>query len=318
MADARTPKAKAASRLDGGGGPAGPVIGLALGSGSARGWAHIGVLRELEQAGIRPHVIAGTSIGAFVGAAYAAGVIEPLEEWVDALGWKEVLGFFDVTLSGGLLKGNRLMSFFGERFVATDFSGLQLPFACVATDLSTGREVWLRDGSVAEAVRASTAIPGLFAPVPRGSSFLMDGALVNPVPVSLCRALGADIVIAVDLGSELVRERHRRRRAEQAETPRVEGGNGWTDLLRRWWSPGEDAERGVPLPSMVDVLTTSINIMQVRISRSRMAGEPADLVIAPRLADIGLMDYHRGKELIDEGRSEARLMLPAVRRLLEE
>lgn len=316
MADAGTPKAKTASPAAAGG--SGPVIGLALGSGSARGWAHIGVLRELEQAGIRPDVIAGTSIGAFVGAAYAAGVIERLETWVGALGWKEVVGFFDVTLSGGLLKGDRLMSFFGERFVATDFSGLNMPFACVATDLSSGREVWLREGSVAEAVRASTAIPGLFAPVPRGHSFLMDGALVNPVPVSLCRALGADIVIAVDLGSDLVRERHRRRRAGQVETPRPEGGNGWSDLLRRWWSPGEDAGRGLPLPSMVDVLTTSINIMQVRISRSRMAGEPADLVIAPRLADIGLMDYHRGKEMIEEGRTEAQLMLPAVRRLIEE
>ena len=298
-------------------------VGLALGSGSARGWAHIGVLRELEQAGIRPNVIAGTSIGAFVGAAYAGGVIDRLEAWVQALGWKEVLGFFDVTLTGGLLKGNRLMSFFGERFVATDFSGLHVPFACVATDLSSGREVWLRDGSVAEAVRASTAIPGLFAPVPRGNSFLMDGALVNPVPVSLCRALGADIVIAVDLGSDLVRERTRRRRADNGSAAKHEKyddaqGGGWSDLIRRWWSSGAASGNGLPLPSMVDVLTTSINIMQVRISRSRLAGEPADLVIAPRLADIGLLDYHRGAEMIEEGRTEARLMLPAVQRLLEE
>lgn len=316
MADAKP--ARSGTDKHAGAVPPAPVVGLALGSGSARGWAHIGVLRELEEAGIRPSVVAGTSIGAFVGAAYAGGGLDKLEQWIGELGWKEVFGFFDVTLSGGLLKGNRLLSFFGEQFVAADFSALKIPFACVATDLSSGREVWLRKGSVAEAVRASIAIPGLFAPVPRGNSFLMDGALVNPVPVSLCRALGADVVIAVDLGSDLVRERHRRRRAENGGNREAPPAGGWSDVLRRWWTSDAADSASLPLPSMVDVLTTSINIMQVRISRSRMAGEPADLVIAPRLADIGLLDYHRGVEMIEEGRTEARLMLPAVHRLLEE
>lgn len=306
--------------------PAGPpVIGLALGSGSARGWAHIGVLRTLQEAGIQPAVVCGTSIGAFVGATYAAGQLDKLEKWLAGLGWTDVLSFFDVGFNGGLLKGEKLMSFFGERFTDPDFASLQRPFACVATDLGSGREVWLREGSVTEAVRASIATPGLFSPVKHGHGFLVDGALVNPVPVSLCRALGADLVIAVDLGSDMVSERRRRRRAEEqrngnGEVPPDQGVEStWTDRLRKWLpgaTKGDSA--GIPLPSLLDVLNTSLNIMQVRIARSRLAGEPADVLVTPRLSELGLLDYHRSAEAIAEGREAMRLMLPLLERLLAE
>ena len=182
-----------------------------------------------------------------------------------------------------------------------------LPFACVATNLGSGREIWLKEGSVAHAVRASIALPGLFAPIPRDGGFLVDGGLVNPVPVSLCRAMGADIVIAVDLGSDMLGRRLRNR----GETP--PSVDGWRGTLKRWLG----VEEGGNSPSMLDVMASSINIMQVRIARSRLAGEPADTLISPRVADLGLLDFHRADEAIAEGRVATELMLPMLRSVLE-
>jgi len=284
-----------------------PKIGLALGSGSARGWAHIGVIRALRDAGIEPDILCGSSIGAFVGAATACGDLDKLEQWVHSLSWKEVLGFFDVGLNGGLIKGEKLLDFFTRHFTDRDFHDLPHPFACVATDLSSGREIWLKEGSVAHAVRASIALPGLFSPVPRDGGFLVDGGLVNPVPVSLCRAMGADIVIAVDLGSDMLGRRLRNRN----DTPEIPP-DGWRGKLKRWLGGGEGGS-----PSMLDVMASSINIMQVRIARSRLAGEPADAVIAPRVAQLGLLDFHRAEEAIAEGRAATELMLPMLRNVLE-
>jgi len=281
--------------------PRRPLVGLALGSGSARGWAHVGVIRSLEQAGIRPDLVCGTSIGALVGAAYAAGELERLEQWVLGLGFKDVVAFMDVSLSSGLLKGERLMDFFRRNFVDRPLEELAMPFAAVATSLRTGAEVWLRHGSTLDAVRASIAVPGLFAPALREGSVLVDGGLVNPVPVSLARAMGADVVIAVDLGSDILGRRLRPHPPAQA--PAGEVGEwirklqGNLGALIPAHSPDEPT-----MPFLLNVLTTSIDIMQVRISRSRMAGEPPDLVVAPRLAHFGLLDFHRAKEAIEEGK----------------
>lgn len=278
-------------------------VGLALGSGSARGWAHIGVIRALQEAGIKPDVLCGCSIGALVGAAYADGDLDDLEKWTTGLTWQDVVGLLDVGFGSGLIKGDKLIAFFEKHFVDKEFSALPLPFACVATDLASGREVWLKEGSVAAAVRASIALPGLFAPVNRDGRLLVDGGLVNPVPVSLCRALGADIVIAVDLGSDIVGSSLKRDTATaENENPR------WSEKLMA--SLG--LKRGHDQPSLAAVLSTSINIMQVRIARSRLAGEPADALIAPRLAHLGLMDYHRAPEAIAEGSAAVKRMLPAI------
>jgi NTE family protein len=281
-----------------------PRIGLALGSGSARGWAHIGVIRALHEAGIVPDILCGCSIGALVGAAYADGDIDALERWVTRLRWQDVVGLLDPGFSGGLIKGDKLIGFFERHFVDKEFAALPLPFACVATELATGREVWLKEGSVAAAVRASIALPGLFAPVTWDGRLLVDGGLVNPVPVSLCRALGADIVIAVDLGSALVGRALRR----SATTDERAGGAAWSARLLA--SLGLQREEA--LPSLLGVLATSIHIMQTRIARSRLAGEPADALIAPRLAHLGLMDFHRATEAIAEGAAATRRMLPAI------
>lgn len=287
-------------------------IGIALGSGSARGWAHIGVLRALAEIGVKPDIVCGTSIGAFVGAAYANGDLERLEEWVRTLTWQEVVGFFDMGARGGLIKGEKLMAFFSRHFVDHDFKDLPLTFACVATDLLSGREIWLRDGSVANAVRASIALPGLFSPQLKEDRLLVDGGLVNPVPVSLCRAMGADVVIAVDLGSDVVGRRFKS--AESAGAVRT----GWRQKVGQLFGiPGEAHLATSEDPSLLDVVAGSLNIMQVRIARSRLAGEPADVLIAPRLGHVGLFDYHRGEEGVEEGLEAVRVMQPAIMRALE-
>ena len=281
--------------------PRAPLVGLALGSGSARGWAHIGVIRALEHAGIRPDLVCGTSIGALVGAAYAAGELKRLEQWVVGLEFKDVVAFMDVSLGRGLLKGERLMDFFRRNFADRPIEKLSMPFAAVATSLHTGQEVWLRQGSTLDAVRASIAVPGLFTPARHERLVLVDGGLVNPVPVSLARAMGADVVIAVDLGSDIL-GRHLRAHSpveapagEVSEWLRKLQGNLGALIPKH--SPDEPR-----MPSMSEVLNTSIDIMQVRISRSRMAGEPPDLVVAPRLAHFNLLDFQRAKEAIEEGK----------------
>ena len=264
-------------------------IGIALGAGSARGWAHIGVLQALSEAGIGPEVVCGTSIGALVGAAYAGDKLTELEQWVKALTWRKVVSYFDLSFSGGILKGSKLFDHLRGAVLEHRIEDLKRPFAAVATDVVSGREVWLRDGPVADAVRASIALPGLFTPLAIGDRLLVDGALVNPVPVSLARAMDAELVIAVDLSSDLVGR-----------------------------SAGVRDDKAPKRPNMIEVLTSSLNIMSVRITRSRLAGEPADAVIQPRLWQVGLLEYHRGAEAIAEGRAAAELAIPQIKRLLED
>lgn len=295
------------------------VIGLALGSGSARGWSHIGVIRALEELGIRPQIVCGTSIGALVGAAYASGKLERLESWVSGLKIKEVVGFFDFSLNGGMIKGERLMEFFRHHFQDSDIGALAQTYAAVATDLASGREVWLREGSLIDAVRASIALPGLFTPALHHGRWLVDGGLVNPVPVSLARALGAEIVIAVDLNTGLA-GRHLRPRTRPPASNRPAEDSLAAALMQRLQAgmevlplPWRETEEEPP--SLFVTLASSLNIMQVQISRSRLAGEPPDVHITPRLAHLGLLEFHRAREAIGEGRRAALATQPLLREL---
>ncbi|MFT4241837.1 MAG: patatin-like phospholipase RssA [Acidovorax sp.] len=302
-----------------------PRLGLALGSGSARGWAHIGVLQALQEEGVRPDIVCGASIGALVGAAYAAGELERFAEWVQSLGLREVFGFMDFNLAGGMLKGEKLIAFWRRHFADFAIEDSPLPFAAVATDLHSGAEVWLRQGSIADAVRASIALPGLFTPVARDDGrLLVDGGIVNPVPTSLARAMGADIVIAVDLNADIV-YRHMQplavvRDAQEAEPPPEPvpaPRDGWMSRLK-FWAPSGGPQAPQPRkPSALDVVMTSVNIMQMRITRSRMAGDPPEVVIAPSLAHLGLLDFHRAPEAIAEGRRAAQAALPQLRRFMQ-
>lgn len=303
-----------------------PRIGLALGGGAARGWAHIGVLDFLRAIDLVPDVVCGTSVGAVVGAMEVTGRLPEFRQWVLGLEWQDVLAYLDVTFSGGLIQGARLMNFFRERMIDPGLAieTLERPFGAVATDLASGQEVWLQSGPVLEAVRASIALPGLFTPVARDGRWLVDGGLVNPVPVSLCRALGADRIIAVDLNADLLGRRSPVFRArptsperEEAAAPEAEAEDDhWLERLRRKdWQGALNAALGLDLPSLrdyfqrdtqappsvIDILGQSINIMQVRITRARMAGDPPDVLLQPRLSGIRLLEFHRAREAIDEG-----------------
>lgn len=297
-----------------------PRIGLALGSGAARGWSHIGVIKVLEHAGISPEIVCGTSIGSLVGAAYAAGKLDRLERWVTELSWQTVLGLLDVKMGGGLIEGGKLVSFLRKQLDDQRIEQLPKAFACVATDLTNGREIWLREGATVDAVRASIAIPGLFTPALIDGRLLVDGALVNPVPVSLCRAMGADVVIAVDLNWDLLGQR--KRAAGKARAAQPSTGNGKLDtVLAKFrpaaWVTGEP-QPASNVPSMLDVVSTSLAIMQVRITQSRLAGEPADAMIHPKLSNIAAMDFHRAAIAIADGERATQHALPMIHELLRQ
>ena len=230
------------------------------------------------------------------------------------MGIKDVVSFMDVRLSGGVLKGERLMEYFRRNFVDRPIEELAMPFGAVATALNTGAEVWLRTGSTVEAVRASIALPALFAPVQRDGLLLADGGLVNPVPVSLARAMGAEILIAVDLSSNIL-GRHLRE-DPRPEAPASQAGEWMRKLQDNLGAlvPARAPDEPKP-PSMLDVVASSINVMQVRISRSRMAGDPPDVIVAPRLAHLGLLDFHRAREAIEAGRRAVEASLPSLRAL---
>ena len=293
-----------------------PRIGLALGAGSARGWAHIGAIRALEERDIKPDIVCGTSIGALVGAAYASAQLHKLEEWVSGLAWTTVVRLMDLTWKGGLIRGERLFKLFRTTFEEHDISELPVVYGAVATELASGREVWLRDGNVLDAVRASIAMPGLFTPVVRDGVVLVDGGLVNPVPVSVCRAFGADLVIAIDLSWGKLgpyRERGRDRPAVAAprEVP------GWLERLRpRVEQAAQEHHDRVTIPSIFEVFNTALDIGMQRVARSRLAGDPADVLITPLLPDFGSMEYHRSKEAIEEGRLAVERMAPLLEQVI--
>lgn len=290
-----------------------PRIGLALGGGGARGWAHIGVLNALDEHGLKPDIVCGTSIGALVGGIYAAGKVRELGEWVGGLGRRDVISLVDFKIGGGGVIGlRRLMRLYREHLGEPRIEDLDIPFAAVATDLDAWSEVWLRSGSLLSAIRASIAIPGIFTPVHLDGRWLMDGGVVNPVPVSLCRALGADLVIAVDLqvgpamngageiqpgaaGAGVVHQRPESHRGEDATTE------------------AEIEAESKAAPAMSQVIIAALEIMQYRIGRSRLAGDPPDLVLTPRVSHVHPLAFAGGQPVIDEGYDTVQRMLPALR-----
>jgi NTE family protein len=293
-----------------------PRIGLALGSGSSRGWAHIGAIRALEERGVKPDIICGTSIGALVGAVYASGQLDQLESWVTGLAWTKVVRLMDITWKGGLIRGQRLFNLFRATFQDREISELEIPFGAIATELATGREIWLRDGKLLDAVRASIATPGLFTPVIRNGVILVDGGLVNPVPVSMCRALGADLVIAIDLSWGKLGHYRQRRPQEVGEVVQAEDPS-WFGRLRPGWLGGVRVPGADPvIPSIFEVFNTALDIVEQRVARRRLSGEPADILITPLLPNFGTMEYHRAKEAIAEGRVAVQRMMPLIEQVL--
>ena len=301
-----------------------PVVGLALGSGAARGWAHIGIIQQLSELGIKPDIICGTSTGALVGALYASNNLKILETFVRGMDKRGILRYLDINLlaKGGFIEGKRLIEFFSEPIGDINIEELPIPFSAVATDLTTGHEVWLREGSLTDAIRASIALPGLFTPVKLGGKWLVDGGLVNPVPISLCRALGAEIVIAVNLNGSIAGKHMQKKnrngdgakKNEEEETAlnklSSEIKSRASSMMSHLFESRED------IPTLFDVIAGSINIMQDRITRSRMGGDPPDVMLAPRLAHLGLMEFDRGDEAIEEGRESVMRAASSIQELL--
>jgi NTE family protein len=293
-----------------------PRIGLALGSGVARGWAHLGVIRALSRHGIEPDVIVGTSIGAVVGGVHLAGKSEELETWAKSLTRLRMISYMDFRVrNGGMIGGRHLVDALRQNVGEIRIEDLGIPFAAVATDLVTGHEVWLREGDLVDAMRTSFSLPGVFEPMQHNDRWLVDGALVNPVPVSVCHALGAQMTIAVNLNADILGKERR----AGAIIPTVAG----FDLLNELNEHEEAAKRSrigslakrifrrePTHPSMFGVMISSLGIVQDRISRSRLAGEPPDVHITPRLGTVGLFEFDRADEIIAEGEAAVERVLP--------
>jgi NTE family protein len=308
--------------------PARPLIGLVLGSGAARGFAHIGVLRVLIANGIIPDIVIGTSMGALVGGCYATNQLDPLENWARSLTMRRIIGYLDVRFGGsGLISGGRLANRLHESIGATLIEDLPMRFAAIATEIGTGHEVWLTRGSLSLALRASYALPGVFPPVHIGKRWLADGALVNPVPVSAARAFGARVVIAVNLDAD------RFGRGATIASHGADPGDG-----APIYPPGKARNRlarlrsilgierelkreliaGSVRPSFSTVMIESFNIMQDRLTRMRLAGDPPDIHITPRIGHVGWLDFHRAAEAIEVGRAAAEKALDSISETIAE
>jgi NTE family protein len=301
-----------------------PVIGLALGGGAARGLAHIGIIRALVAHGIVPNVVVGTSIGAVVGGAYAAGHLDTLEEWARKLQPRNILGYLDIRLNGsGLIGGDKLAAQLEAAMGPTLIEDLPLKFATVATEVRTGHEIWLTHGRMVDAMRASYALPGIFSPVLVGDRWLVDGALVNPVPVSAARAFGAEIVIAANLSSDIFAHSttiySHGPSAEvtvdvvpEAAIEPVPPKRGFGRLFSAERTMKREFFGSGGRPGISSVMVDAFNIMQDRITRARLAGDPPDLLISPRVGQIGWFDFHRADDLIAHGTRAAERAIDTI------
>jgi NTE family protein len=300
-----------------------PVIGLALGGGAARGFAHIGIVRTLVAHGIVPNVVVGTSIGAVVGGAYAAGHLDRLEDWARSLQPRNIISYLDIRLNGsGLIGGTKLAAELEAAMGPSLIEDLPVKFATVATEVRTGHEIWLTHGRIVDAMRASYALPGIFAPVLVGDRWLVDGALVNPVPVSAARAFGAEIVIAANLSSDVfahsttIYSHGPAPGAALAATPEVMDPAPPKRGFGKFFSAERTVKReffgAAGRPGISTIMVDAFNIMQDRITRARLAGDPPDLLISPRVGQIGWFDFHRADDLIAHGARAAERAIESI------
>jgi NTE family protein len=288
-------------------------IGIALGGGGARGWAHIGVLRTLIKAGFEPTIVAGTSIGAIVGGAYAAGKLDELEAFALSLDRKAAWKLADMNLGkgGGLITGDKLAQAIRDIVGDPEIPNLKKKFTAVATELLTGHEVWLEKGSLITAMRASYALPGILVPVTIEDRPLIDGGITNPVPVSACRAMGAQLVIAVPLpASQSPNQRF-------ANQPTESEGNAWQKALAVFREPERFVARQLfgDEPGELTTATVSVaalNILLDRMTRVRLASDPPDVTINSDIGKIALLEFDRAHEAIAIGAAATERVLPEI------
>jgi len=299
-------------------------VGLALGSGSARGWAHIGAIEAIEEAGIPIHYVAGTSIGAFVGAVYATGDLDSLKQFALQMDWKKVLSYFDVVFPrSGLMDGKKVHELFSIHTKARTFDDFKIPVKMIATDLNGGEKIILDSGNIIESIRASVSVPGVFTPVHLNDKWLVDGGLVDPVPVKVVREMGADIVIAIDLNSGLAIKKPPKKSVEKTKQLQKERN----EFINRIASQYNSAERAVKnkinhwfssssKPSIIDVLGSSVGIIEEQITRINLAMDPPDILIQPRLGDLKMFDFDQAERSIKEGYTQAKYQIDNIKSLL--
>ncbi|HDR05947.1 MAG TPA: patatin, partial [Candidatus Marinimicrobia bacterium] len=304
-------------------------IGIALGSGSARGWSHIGVLEALDELGIPIHCIAGTSIGAYVGFAYAAGDLKKLKEFSLTLDKRKIFSHLDLIFPrSGFFEGKRFSDLIKAATDAKSFEELQISFAAVATDMLRGEEVVFKDGDPFLAIRASASVPGLLTPVKWKNRLLVDGGVVNPVPMNVLREMGAEKIIAIDLNSQLLTKRFGElaysdtKRPKKIKAKNSDENNDFFHLLalpknpffdrvskqlslaertvRDTWSHFFNGDDGA-MPSIFDIYGSSIDIMETQLTRISINIHKPDLLIQPSLGDIKLLDFDQAERAIREG-----------------
>ena len=301
--------------------PSKPSVGLALGGGVARGWAHIGVVQRLQELGVKPDIVCGTSVGALVGGFWLADALPELEAWARSLTKRRMLTYFDLMLNGsGLMGGRRLQKTMRGYLNETRIEDLPQRFVAITAEMSTGHETWLMDGDLSDAIEAAYALPGVFPPRNINGRWLIDGALVNPLPVSVCRALGARLVIAIGLHADafgraavLRRERFDADASDEIEPEPATDKPAWgaTALMRKMF------QSSGPTPGLGSVMLASFNIVMDRVTRSRLAGDPADVLILPKVGEFQLLDFDRADELIQAGKNAVDDALPEIETALE-
>ncbi len=295
-----------------------PKIGLALGSGGARGWSHIGVIRALEDMGIRPDMVAGTSMGALVGAAYVGGQLDALEEWARSITATKLARMVDVNLtSGGLVEAKQVDRFFHGLDMPANIEDQKIPYMAIATDMRSGREVWLKKGPIVDAMRASIALPGIISPKHLDGRWLLDGGLTNPLPVSACRAMGAEVIIAINP------EAKKYDRMWKPTPPRK--NESWEAVksalslpLRSAFNVFNNTDKKAPQrpPNYFDVVSTAIDVMVDRVRRSRLIGDPPHILLDVRLDNFTVLDLNRAAEAIEEGHATVQRAAPLIRDIL--
>ena len=290
-------------------------VGLVLGSGSARGLAHIGVLKVLEREGIPVDLIAGTSIGALIGGISAAGMsAAEMEEIARSVNLKKLISLVDIARpSTALVNGNKVEEFIRTLVDGKDFSELNVPFACVAVDVLAGREVVLQDGDVVTAIRASISTPVIFAPVRKKESLLVDGGVLNPIPVDVAKNMGADVIIAVSVAG-----------IPKARTPvyssasgEVETGNikrrGFPEIV--YSRAVSSVKRRLHLPTVYQLAATSVDLMQRELSESKL--KAADIIIVPQIDDTTYFGFYEAKRSIALGEKAAERAVDDIKAIIQ-
>jgi NTE family protein len=271
-------------------------IGLVLGGGGARGCAHVGAIKALEEAEIPIHCIAGTSIGAIVGGIYSVGKLEELNTFLSNIKWNDVLTKFDpAVLDNGIFKGKKAEKLIEKLTDNKSFSDTIIPFVAIATDLGTGEEIQIKEGKLAKAIRASISLPGIFTVTQIDDKYLLDGGVVNPLPINVIRDMGMDIVIAIDLNKEFVEEKHKMKVLKEKSTSKL---------------------RSSKAPTIIDVMEETVFLMQSQITEKNLENHPADVLINMKLSSASLFDFHIAKTLIEEGYKQMKKRIPEIKKLI--